>query len=116
MNKKACLDIFGLTINMINRRTKEIGIRKVLGAGIYRVMYLIMKEYMILVALANVVAWPLVWIIMQKILQNFPYRISIGIKYFFLSGVISIAVAMGTVLFLVIKAAAVNPVECLRHE
>jgi len=112
----ACLGIFGLTVNMINRRTKEIGIRKVLGAGIYRVMYLIMKEYMILVALANVIAWPLVWIIMQKVLQNFPYRISIGIKYLLLSAVISMAVAMATVLFLVIKAAAVNPVECLRHE
>ncbi len=87
-----------------------------LGAGIYRVMYLIMKEYMILVAIANVIAWPFIWIIMQKVLQKFPYRISIGVKYFLLSEVISMAVAMGTVLFLVIKAAAVNPVECLRHE
>lgn len=112
----ASLGIFGLTVNMINRRTKEIGIRKVLGAGIYRVMYLIMKEYMILVALANVMAWPLVWIIMQKVLQNFPYRISIGIKYFFLSGMISMAVAMGTILCLVIKAATVNPVDSLRYE
>ena len=110
------MGLFGLASFTAEQKTKEIAVSKVLGASVSKIARMLSKEFLTLVGIANVIAWPLVWIIMQKILQNFPYRISIGIKYFLLSGVISMAVAMGTVLFLVIKAAAVNPVECLRHE
>ena len=112
----ACLGMLGLTANMISRRFKEIGIRRVLGAGTGNVMGLIMKGYMILVVLANMIAWPVVVVIMKKVLQDFTYRISIGIQHFLFAGLISLALAMGTILFLVLKAARANPVESLRYE
>jgi putative ABC transport system permease protein len=112
----ACLGIFGLTAMTLSRREKEMGIRKVLGAKVEQIVYLATKEFIVLITLANAIAWPIVFIVMKKILQNYPYRIPIGIHYFLLAGSASLLVAMLTILYLSIKAALRNPADSLRYE
>ena len=112
----ACLGIFGLTSLTLSRRVKEIGVRKVLGAKVEQIIYLAVKEFVCLIIIANVIAWPAVFVIMQKVLQNYPYRIEIGPRYFLLAGVSSLLTAVLTILFLSIKAALKNPVDSLRYE
>ncbi len=112
----ACLGIFGLTAMTLSRREKEMGIRKVLGAKVEQIVYLATKEFVLLISIANVIAWPIVFIVMKKILQNYPYRVPIGIHYFLLTGAASLLVAMLTILYLSIKAALRNPADSLRYE
>jgi putative ABC transport system permease protein len=112
----ACLGIFGLTAMTLSRREKEIGIRKVLGAKVEQIVYLASKEFVLLISIANVIAWPVVFIVMKKILQNYPYRIPIGIHYFLLTGAASLLVAVLTILYLSVKSALRNPVDSLRYE
>jgi len=112
----ACLGIFGLTAMTLSRREKEIGIRKVLGARLEQIVYLGMKEFIVLIALANVIAWPIVYLIMRKVLQNYPNRITIGFHYFLIAGAASILIAVFTILYLSIKAALANPAESLKYE
>ena len=112
----ACLGIFGLTSITLNRRIKEIGIRKVLGATVGQIVYLATREFVFLISIANVIAWPVVFLIMKKVLQNYPYRIDIAVFYFALAWIISIMIAVMTIFYLSIKAALQNPVETLRYE
>ena len=112
----ACLGILGLTSVTLSRRVKEIGIRKVLGASVGQIVYLAIREFIILIAIANVMAWPVVYVVMRRVLQNYPYRIDIGPQYFLLAGVISVLLAVLTILYLSLKAALQNPVESLRYE
>jgi putative ABC transport system permease protein len=112
----ACMGIFGLTAITVNNRVKEIGIRKVLGAKITQIINLIIKDFIILVAAANVISWPIVFYIMRKVLENYPYRIGISIHYFLFSGLASSLIAVLTVLWLAVKAATANPVDSLRYE
>ncbi len=112
----ACLGIFGLTAMTLSRRIKEIGIRKVLGASVEQIVYLGIKEFVYLVCLANLIAGPIVYFIMQKVLQNYSYRIHIGLSYFLLAGTASVFLAGLTILYLSIRAALQNPVESLRYE
>jgi putative ABC transport system permease protein len=110
------MGIFGLTAISVNNRVKEIGIRKVLGAKITQVISLIIKDFIILVAAANIIAWPVVFYIMHKVLVNYPYRINISMHYFLFSGLVSLLIAVLTVLWLAVKAATANPVDSLRYE
>jgi len=112
----ACMGILGLTSIAVSRRTKEIGIRKILGARFVHITNLVFKDFIWLVLAGNLVAWPIVYMIMRSVLQNYPYRISIDIHYFILAGVLSVLIAAGTVLFITVKAAAANPVDSLRYE
>lgn len=112
----ACLGILGLTSVTLSRRFKEIGIRKVLGASVRQIVYLTVREFIILIAIANVIAWPIVFFVMRKVLQNYSYRIEIGPQYFFLAGTASVLLAMLTILYLSVKAALQNPVESIRYE
>jgi putative ABC transport system permease protein len=112
----ACLGLFGLASFMSQQRTKEIGIRKVLGATVTGIVHLISKEFLILVALANVIAWPVAYYAMSKWLQNFAYRIDIGLGTFLLAGLLALLIALITVAFQAVKAALANPVEALRYE
>ncbi len=112
----ACMGIFGLTAIAVNNRVKEIGIRKVLGAKITQIINLIIKDFIILVAAANIIAWPVVFYIMHKFLENYPYRIDIGIHYFLFSGLVSSLIAVLAILWLAVKAAIANPVDSLRYE
>ena len=112
----ACLGIFGLTALTLNRRKKEIGIRKVLGAGVKQIVYLANREFVILISTANLVSWPVAYIIVRRILQDYPFRVEIGILYFILAGAASLLIAVVTILFLSIKAALADPVDSLKYE
>jgi putative ABC transport system permease protein len=112
----SCLGLFGLISYSVERRTKEIGIRKVLGASISKVFYLIAKEFVYAIGIASVIAWPVAYFVMSKWLQSFAYRISIGLGAFILSSVLALIVALLTVSYQTIKAATANPVDSLRYE
>ncbi len=112
----SCLGLFGLVSFSVERRTKEIGIRKVLGASVGSVINLASKEYIGLVAISNVIAWPVAYYFMHKWLQNFAYRINFNIWIFILSGLAALTIALVTVSFQCIKAATANPVDSLRYE
>ncbi len=112
----SCIGLLGLVILSIEQRTKEIGIRKVLGAAVSRIIVLVSKEFIILISIAFVVAVPVGYYAINKWLQDFAYRINIGWWMFALSGVLVIAVALLTISFQAIKAAIANPVKSLRTE
>ena len=99
-----------------DQRTKEIGVRKVLGASISNVVVLLSRDFTKWVILANVVAWPVAYLVMNKWLQNFAYRIGLAIWMFVLSGVIALFIAILTVSTKALKAAVANPVDSLRYE
>jgi putative ABC transport system permease protein len=112
----ACLGILGLTSVTLSRRVKEIGIRKVMGASVGQIVYLAIREFVILIAIANVIAWPVVFFVMRKVLQNYPYRIDIEPQYFLFAGMISVLLAVLTILYISVKVALQNPVKSLRYE
>ena len=112
----ACIGLFGLSIYTAKQRTKEIGIRKVLGASVTGVVGLLSKEFIKLVSIAIVIASPIAWWAANKWLQDFAYRINIGWGIFASAGVIALLIAMLTVSFQAVKAATANPVKSLRTE
>jgi putative ABC transport system permease protein len=112
----ACLGLFALSSFMIVQRTKEIGIRKVLGASISNVVAMLSKDFLILVAVSNVIAWPVAYYFMNKWLQDFAYRIKISWWMFILAGGLALVIALATVGWQAIKVALSNPVEALRYE
>jgi len=112
----ACMGIFGLTSIAVNRRTKEIGIRKVLGASVPQIIDILIREFIWLVGIANIISWPLAYFAMKMLLDNYYYRINLGLQYFLLAGVLSLLIAMLTTIFLATRAAVANPVESLRYE
>jgi hypothetical protein len=112
----AGIGIFGLTALRLSRRVREIGIRKVLGAGAARILRLVLGEFVLLVTAANLVSWPVIYLVMRGILQNYAYRVGIGAHHFFLAGGLSLAVAVLTVTGLALRAASADPVKSLRHE
>jgi putative ABC transport system permease protein len=112
----ASLGLFGLTAFITQQRTKEIGIRKVLGASIPGIVFLFTKQFTRWVLVANIIAWPLAYFAMNKWLENFSYRASIGVGTFVLSGLLALAIALFTVSFQSIRVAIANPVDSLRCE
>lgn len=112
----ACLGLFGLASLMIVRRTKEIGVRKVLGASSTSIVLMVNKEFTKLVAIAFIIAVPVSWFGMHQWLQDFAYRIELGIGVFMMSGLLAIGVAWLTVSYQLVKATLINPVESLRSE
>ncbi len=112
----SCLGLIGLAILTAFQRTKEIGIRKVLGASVFGIVRLLLREYLGLIAAAILVATPVAWWAMNKWLQDFAYRIRIQWWMFALAGAISLAIALLTVGFHALKAARANPVKSLRSE
>jgi putative ABC transport system permease protein len=111
-----CLGLFGLAALAAVNRTKEIGIRKVLGATSAHIATLLSQEFIRLVVIANLVAWPVAWVAMNSWLRNFAYRIGLQAWVFALAGALSLLVALLTVGFQAIRSAAANPVETLRTE
>jgi putative ABC transport system permease protein len=112
----ACLGLFGLASFTTEQRTKEIGIRKVLGSSVGAIVMLLCRKFFVLVVIANGLAWPIAFFAMRQWLQNFPYPVTIGIGAFILTGVIAFAVAMLTVGYQSVKAARSNPADSLRYE
>jgi len=112
----ACLGLFGITSFMTERRTKEIGVRKVLGATVPEIVFLLSREFTKWVLIANVIAWPVAYLVLNKWLQNFAYRTPIGAGVFILSAFLTFVIALLTVSYQSVKAAVANPVEALRYE
>lgn len=112
----AALGLFGLSAYTIQQRTKEIGIRKVLGASVPNVITLLSKDFLTLVIIASLIAFPIAWWAMNKWLEDFVYRVSIGWWIFLISGIIAVVISLLTVSFLAVKAAVANPVKSLRTE
>jgi putative ABC transport system permease protein len=112
----ACLGLFGLASFTVLQRTKEIGIRKVLGASVGGIVVILSKEYVKWVVLANIFAWPLAYYFMHRWLEGFAYHTNLNILAFFASGALALFIALLTVSFQTIKAAAANPVDSLRYE
>ena len=112
----ASLGIFGLSAYVAEQRTKEIGIRKVLGASITEIVLLLSREFAVWVLLANIIAWPVAYFVMNNWLKNFAYRINPGWSVFFLAGIIALTIAVATISFQTIKAAKANPINSLKYE
>ncbi|HTX19108.1 MAG TPA: ABC transporter permease [Bacteroidota bacterium] len=112
----SCLGLFGLASYKAERRTKEIGIRKVLGASIGGVLALLTMDFIRWILIANLVAWPAAWYVVSNWLQGFAYRIPMSWSVFVLAGGLTILIAFATVSWQVIRAATANPIRALRYE
>ena len=112
----SCLGLYGLVSFMAAQRTKEVGIRKVLGATAANIVYLLSKEFSMLIIIAFVIAAPVAYYIMQKWLQDYSYRIELGVSVFLFAVVGSMVIAWITVGYRAVKAAMANPVKSLRSE
>ncbi|MGH7494336.1 MAG: ABC transporter permease [bacterium] len=112
----ACLGLLGLTTFTAQQRTKEVGIRKILGATAVSITALLSKDFVKLVLVANLVAWPIAWYAMNKWLQNFAYHVELGLTTFLLAAATALLIAFLTVSLQAIKAAMTNPIEALRYE
>jgi putative ABC transport system permease protein len=112
----ACLGLFGLASFSTEQRTKEIGIRKVLGASVSGIVLLLSREFAKWILAANLIAWPVAYIAMNKWLQNFAYKTRLGIEFFFLSSLLAFAIAFIAVSYQSIKAAVADPIDSIRYE
>jgi len=112
----SCLGLYGLTALMIERKTKEIGIRKVFGGSVAQIVSNLLKNFVGLIFIAGIIATPIAWYLMGEALTNFAYSISISWFYFFESIVVALVVALLTITFHAVKAANANPVDSLRYE
>jgi ABC-type antimicrobial peptide transport system permease subunit len=112
----SCMGLFGLSMFMAEQRTKEIGIRKVIGASVSGIVALLSGNFLLLVTIAFVIASPLAWWAMNKWLQDFAYRTDIGWTVFAMTALIALFIALVTISFQAIKAAMANPVKSLRTE
>ncbi len=112
----SCLGLFGLSAYTAERRTKEIGIRKVLGASVTGITQLLSREFLLLVGMSALIAFPLAWMAMHRWLEQFHYRVSIEWWVFGIAGVAAIGIALVTISFQSVRAALMNPVRSLRSE
>ena len=112
----ACLGLLGLVSFTTQQRTKEIGVRKILGASVSQVLFLLSKEFILMVLLANLIAWPVGYVVMEGWLQDFTYRIDLPLSVFIMSTVLALAIAWMAVCVQTMKAARANPSDALRYE
>ncbi len=112
----ACIGLFGLSSFMAEQRTREIGIRKVFGASARNIVFHLVSNFVMLVLLANALAWPVAYVFMAGWLENFTYATSFGFGVFVITGTLSLAIAVITVLFIAIRASRGNTAESLRWE
>ncbi|MBN2461484.1 MAG: ABC transporter permease [Candidatus Cloacimonetes bacterium] len=112
----ACLGLFGLSSYVLQRKLKEIGIRKVLGSSLKDTLLLLSRDFNKLILLANLVAWPISYFLMNKWLQNFAYRTTISIWVFIMSGLLALFIAFTTMSAQIIRTARINPVDILKYE
>jgi len=112
----ASLGLFGLAAFTAEKKTKEIGIRKVLGATVPQILNMLTREFMLLVVISNLIAWPIGYYLMSKWLQGFAYRVSFGLGIFILAGFITVFISVLTISLQALKAATSNPVKALRYE
>jgi putative ABC transport system permease protein len=110
------LGLFGLASFIADQKTKEIGIRKVLGASVAKIVNNLNKRFLKWVLIANLIAWPTAWFAMNRWLENFAYRIGLSWWMFVLAAVLAVFIALLTVSFQTVKAALKNPIDSLRYE
>ena len=112
----SCLGLFGMASFTAEQRTKEIGIRKVLGASIANIIVLVSRDFLMLLFVSNVIAWPIAYYLMDKLLNNYAYRTSIAAWVFIVSGMMAVFVALLTVCVKIVRVAHSNPADSLRYE
>ena len=112
----ACLGLLGLASFVTEQRTKEIGIRKVLGASIPSLLFMLSKEFLKWVLIANIIAWPVAYYVMNNWLNNFAYKVNISLWIFVLSGIAALIIALLTIISHAVRASTANPVKSLRYE
>ena len=112
----ACLGLYGLASFSADQKTKEIGIRKVLGAPAASIAMLVMKEYGLLILAANIFAWPVMWLVLNSWLNGFVYHVDLGILKFVLATLFTMAIAVATVSWEIYRVISNNPVQALRVE
>jgi putative ABC transport system permease protein len=112
----SCLGLFGLSAFISERRTKEIGIRKVLGANVSTIVFMLSQDFTKWIIISNIIAWPLAYWLMDMWLDNFAYRVTLGWWVFILSGLLALIIAIATVGLQTIKVAITNPITALRYE
>jgi putative ABC transport system permease protein len=112
----ACIGLLGLASFMAEQRQKEIGIRKVLGASVRQMVVMLIKEFVKCIIIANILAWPIAYIAMNDLLEDYAYHIEMGITSFLLAGLLALAIALFTVSYQALKAALANPVDVIRYE
>jgi len=112
----ACLGLFGLAAYAAEQRTREIGIRKVLGASVTGIIAMLSKDFLLLVLIAALIAFPLSWWAMYRWLQDYAYRINIGWGVFALAGILAVGIALLSVGLQALRSALANPVKSLRSE
>ena len=112
----SCLGLFGLASFNAEQKTKEIGIRKVLGSSVSGIVIHLSKDLTRLVLLANIIAWPVAWYLLQRWLQSFLYRTPIRLDIFVIAGALTVIMAMITVSYQSVKCATAKPVDSLRYE
>jgi len=112
----SCLGLFALITFVALKKTKEVGIRKVLGASVPKIVIMLSKDFIIWTLIANIIAWPIAWYAINKWLQGFAYRVDMTISPFILSGVLALTIALLTVSFQAVKSATANPVDSLNYE
>ncbi len=112
----ACLGLFGLVSFLTVNRTKEVGIRKVLGASVPSLLKLLSRDFLLLVLLSGIISWPIAYYFMNKWLEDFAYRINIGVSVFILTTLLSLFIAFLTMAYQALKVAKSNPVKALRYE
>ena len=112
----ACLGLFGLAAFTAERRTKEIGIRKVMGARTQDIVRLLLWQFSVPVLIANVIAWPVAWYYLRHWLDGYAYRIELNPLYFVAAGAVALVIAWLTVIGHALRVARANPVQALRYE
>ncbi|MFC2128674.1 ABC transporter permease [Bacteroidota bacterium] len=112
----SCLGLFGLSSYIADQRTKEIGIRKILGSDSRQIVFLLSKEFLFLVIIANIIAWPVAWFVLRNWFQNFAYSTKLNLLIFICAGLAAIIIALLTISYKSIKVANNNPAEALRYE
>jgi putative ABC transport system permease protein len=112
----ACMGLFGLAMFSAQQRTREIGIRKALGATVSDIALMLSKSFVKWVLLANIFAWPLAYWFIKDWLEDYPYRIDVGFSLYAWAGLLALAIALLAVSYQTIKAARGNPVDALRYE
>ena len=112
----ACLGLFGLVSFVTEQRTKEIGIRKVMGASVTEIILILSRKFAVWVLIANIIAWPIAYYVMSNWLENFAYRVNINWFVFILSGLSTLIIALATIGLHTVRAANANPIKSLRYE
>lgn len=112
----ASLGLFGLTSFTVEQRTKEIGVRKAMGSTIAGIYFEISKEIIILISISALIAWPIIYYIAANWLENFYYKINIGVFSFIAGLIIALGIAILTISFRILRAARINPAQSLKYE